>query len=81
MDRDGVLNNLETLQMINVLLFVAKENRNANMYKDLTKQDALKDIFSFSSIRSEQSQKWVSFIYNIYTSSINSLLILIFIFL
>ncbi|KAM7355200.1 ubiquitin specific protease 32 isoform 3-T3 [Cochliomyia hominivorax] len=55
-DRDGILNHFETLQMINVLLFVAKENRNANMYKDLTKQEALKDIVNFTNLKSEQNQ-------------------------
>ncbi|XP_075159626.1 ubiquitin specific protease 32 isoform X2 [Haematobia irritans] len=47
-DSDGVLNHSETLQMLNVLLYVAKENRNANIYKDLTKQEALKDLANFT---------------------------------
>ncbi|XP_073841699.1 ubiquitin specific protease 32 isoform X2 [Musca autumnalis] len=47
-DSDGVLNHAETLQMINVLLYVAKENRNVNMYKDITKQEALRDIVNFT---------------------------------
>lgn len=46
--------------MINVLLFVAKENRNANMYKDLTKQEALKDIVNFTTLKGGQNQKMVS---------------------
>ncbi|XP_046807837.1 ubiquitin carboxyl-terminal hydrolase 32 isoform X1 [Lucilia cuprina] len=55
-DRDGILNHFETLQMINVLLFVAKENRNANMYKDITKQEALKDIVNFTTLKSVDNQ-------------------------
>ncbi|XP_037889986.1 ubiquitin carboxyl-terminal hydrolase 32 isoform X1 [Glossina fuscipes] len=47
-DRDGVLNCKETLQMINVLLFVAKENRNDDMYKDVNREEALKDIANFA---------------------------------
>ncbi|XP_065362386.1 ubiquitin carboxyl-terminal hydrolase 32 isoform X2 [Calliphora vicina] len=56
-DRDGILNHFETLQMINVLLFVAKENRNANMYKDITKHEALKDIVNFTTLKGGQNQK------------------------
>ncbi|XP_061391651.1 ubiquitin carboxyl-terminal hydrolase 32 [Musca vetustissima] len=52
-DSDGVLNHAETLQMINVLLYVAKENRNVNMYKDITKQEALRDIVNFTSSQKE----------------------------
>lgn len=47
-DSDGVLSHSETLQMINVLLYVAKENRNVDMYKDITKQEALRDIVNFT---------------------------------
>lgn len=34
--------------MINVLLFVAKENRNDDMYKDVNREEALKDITNFT---------------------------------
>lgn len=46
--------------MINVLLFVAKENRNANIYKDLTKQEALKDIVNFTTLKDGHNQKMVN---------------------
>lgn len=46
-DRDGVLNHEETLQMINVLLFVAKENRDSQQYKELTKQHIISDMLQF----------------------------------
>ncbi|KRG06553.1 ubiquitin carboxyl-terminal hydrolase 32 isoform X1 [Drosophila mojavensis] len=51
-DRDGVLNHEETLQMINVLLFVAKENRDAQQFKDLTKQHVISDLLEFAQRRS-----------------------------
>lgn len=51
MDSDGVLNHTETLQMLNVLLYVAKENRNSTIYKDLTKQEALKDLVNFTTLK------------------------------
>ncbi|XP_059216867.1 ubiquitin carboxyl-terminal hydrolase 32 isoform X1 [Stomoxys calcitrans] len=56
-DSDGVLNHTETLQMLNVLLYVAKENRNANHYKDLTKQEALKDLANFTTKKSSSQLK------------------------
>ncbi|KAH8405303.1 hypothetical protein KR222_004086 [Zaprionus bogoriensis] len=46
-DRDGVLSHEETLQMINVLLFVAKENRDTQQYKELTKQHVISDVLQF----------------------------------
>ncbi|XP_060658257.1 LOW QUALITY PROTEIN: ubiquitin carboxyl-terminal hydrolase 32 [Drosophila nasuta] len=51
-DRDGVLNHEETLQMINVLLFVAKENRDTQQYKELTKQHVISDLLEFAQRRS-----------------------------
>ncbi|XP_062130524.1 ubiquitin carboxyl-terminal hydrolase 32 isoform X4 [Drosophila sulfurigaster albostrigata] len=51
-DRDGVLNHEETLQMINVLLFVAKENRDTQQYKELTKQHVINDLLEFAQRRS-----------------------------
>ncbi|KQS44270.1 ubiquitin carboxyl-terminal hydrolase 32 isoform X1 [Drosophila erecta] len=51
-DRDGVLSHEETLQMINVLLLVAKENREAQQYKDLTKQLVISDLLEFGQRRS-----------------------------
>ncbi|EDV97503.1 ubiquitin carboxyl-terminal hydrolase 32 isoform X2 [Drosophila grimshawi] len=51
-DRDGVLSHEETLQMINVLLFVAKENRDAQQYKDLTKQHVISDLLEFAQRKS-----------------------------
>lgn len=49
--------------MINVLIFVAKENRNINVYKDLTKQDALKDIVNFTTLKGANNQTKV-FVFN-----------------
>lgn len=42
-----MLNHEETLQMINVLLFVAKENRDSQQYKELTKQHIISDMLQF----------------------------------
>ncbi|XP_037930663.1 ubiquitin carboxyl-terminal hydrolase 32 isoform X2 [Teleopsis dalmanni] len=53
-DQDGSLNHEETIQMINVLIFVAKENRNSNIYKDLKKQDVISDLLSFKTRKSEE---------------------------
>ncbi|XP_068142891.1 ubiquitin carboxyl-terminal hydrolase 32 isoform X1 [Drosophila tropicalis] len=46
-DRDGVLSHEETLQMINVLLNVAKENRDCQQFKDLTKDQVIGDLLEF----------------------------------
>ncbi|XP_030372424.1 ubiquitin carboxyl-terminal hydrolase 32 isoform X2 [Scaptodrosophila lebanonensis] len=51
-DRDGMLSHEETLQMINVLLFVAKENRDAHQYKELTKQHVINDLLEFAQRKS-----------------------------
>ncbi|XP_017134812.1 ubiquitin carboxyl-terminal hydrolase 32 isoform X1 [Drosophila miranda] len=51
-DRDGVLSHEETMQMINVLLFVAKENRDSQQYKELTKQHVISDLLEFGQRKS-----------------------------
>ncbi|XP_017843639.1 ubiquitin carboxyl-terminal hydrolase 32 isoform X1 [Drosophila busckii] len=51
-DRDGVLSHEETLQMINVLLFVAKENRDTQQYRELTKQHVISDLLEFAQRKS-----------------------------
>ncbi|KAH8268808.1 hypothetical protein KR018_007576 [Drosophila ironensis] len=51
-DRDGVLSHEETLQMINVLLLVAKENRDAQQYRELTMQHVIGDLLEFGQRRS-----------------------------
>nr|XP_017021234.1 ubiquitin carboxyl-terminal hydrolase 32 isoform X3 [Drosophila kikkawai] len=55
-DRDGVLSHEETLQMINVLLLVAKENRDAQQYKELTKQHVISDLLEFGQRRSPDGE-------------------------
>ncbi|XP_017089550.2 ubiquitin carboxyl-terminal hydrolase 32 isoform X2 [Drosophila bipectinata] len=51
-DRDGVLSHEETLQMVNVLLLVAKENREAEHYRELTMQHVISDLLEFGQRRS-----------------------------
>lgn len=51
-DRDGILNHEETLQMVNVLLLVAKENRDAEHYRELTMQHVISDLLEFGQRRS-----------------------------
>ncbi|XP_020801966.1 ubiquitin carboxyl-terminal hydrolase 32 isoform X2 [Drosophila serrata] len=55
-DRDGVLSHEETLQMINVLLLVAKENRDAQQYAELTKQHVISDLLEFGQRRSPDGE-------------------------
>lgn len=55
-DRDGVLSHIETVQMINVLLFVAKENKNSIIYKDLTKQEVINDLLTFTARKCNQTE-------------------------
>ncbi|XP_055844484.1 ubiquitin carboxyl-terminal hydrolase 32 isoform X2 [Episyrphus balteatus] len=47
-DRDGILNYEETIQMIDILIFVAKENHNANNYKVISKNDVINDLLTFA---------------------------------
>lgn len=43
--------------MVNVLIFVAKENRNATLYKDLNKQMVIHDLLAFKQRKIETAHK------------------------
>lgn len=46
-DRDGVLNLSEVEKMINIMLMVARECSNANVYKNITYDQTLTDLHDF----------------------------------
>lgn len=47
-DRDGILNSNEILQMINVLLLVAKESHDVTWHKDTNKDEIFNEIINFT---------------------------------
>lgn len=47
-DRDGILNYDEIKSMIDILIFVAKESRNANNYRNTTRNQVINDLLRFT---------------------------------
>lgn len=67
MDRDGILNSDEILQMIHILLLVAKESNDVTWHKNINNHEIFDEIIKFSM---QTTHNKVSFICEYYLYNI-----------